>query len=105
MEFLSVQIVRYVSDDFPGWVASEFEDTEGRRHTIVDKVPIVTTKDLLVAGEYPQSGLVRCKILQRWQDAVGRELVRISLEPGVNSTEELSEFIVFPEQICTIDKK
>jgi hypothetical protein len=105
MDCLVVQIVRYVDDYQPGWVACEFDDAEGLRHTIVDKVPIVTTKDLRATSQYPQPGLVPCKVLRRWQDALGRELIRINLEPyGINSTEDLSEFIVLPKQISTTEK-
>jgi hypothetical protein len=41
-----VQIVRFVADSQPGFVACELLDAAGRRHTLVDKVPIFTTAPL-----------------------------------------------------------
>jgi hypothetical protein len=37
---LRCRAVRWVSDDFPGWVEVEFVDAFGRAHRIVDKWPI-----------------------------------------------------------------
>jgi len=47
---------------------------------------------------YPTTGKIPCEVLERFQDATGRELVRVSTENpcGIDSAEGLSEFIVFP---------
>ena len=37
---LALEIVRWVEDYQPGIVACEFVDADGRRHTVVGKVPI-----------------------------------------------------------------
>ncbi len=95
MHQLTVQTARYVDDSQPGWIACEFVDAEGRRHTIIDKVPIATSELLGASSVYPQPGSVACKELKRWQDREGRELVRITTEPfGVESTEAPTGFTV-----------
>jgi hypothetical protein len=97
---LAVQIVRFVDERFPGWVASEFTDANEIRHTIIDKVPTLTTEVLDESSRYPQSGSVSCEVLAQWQDEGGRKLVRITT-PGIESTEGFSEFIVPSDQLST----
>lgn len=44
----------------------------------------------------PAAGVVRCEVLERFKDGLGRELVRIGTErpDGVESLEGLTEFVV-----------
>ena len=101
MDFISVQIIRFVDTHQPGWVECELVDAEGRRHIIVDKVPVVTTKDLRADSEYPTLGSVPCEILKRYQDGRGRELVCVSTASiDIESKERLSEFTV-PASLVT----
>ena len=101
MAQLAVQIARFVDDSQPGWVACEFEDAEGRRHTLVDKVPIFADRILNASSVYPQTGSARCEIFRRWKDRGARELVHISTArpDGIESTEGLSEFVVLSSQV------
>jgi hypothetical protein len=103
LDQLVVQIVRFVDDAFPGWVACELEDAEGRRHELIDKVPGFTGMMLDATSVYPTMGSVRCQILARWEDERGRELVRVStVQPdGITSTEDFSEFVVLSSQVST----
>jgi hypothetical protein len=98
---LSVQIVRFVDDAQPGVVACEFSDAAGRRHTLVDKGPIFSTEFLDRSSKYPTEGFARCEVVSRWSDQQNRELLRITLErpDGIESTEGLSEFVVFSRQV------
>jgi hypothetical protein len=98
---LIVQIVRFEADDNPGWVACEFEDADGSRHTLIDKVPIFTIEMLDANSAYPQPGLVRCEVLNRLQDRGGKELIRVTTASpdGVESTQGLKEFVVLPPQL------
>jgi hypothetical protein len=98
MRQLIVEIVRFVDENFPGWVASEFVDANGVRHTIIDKVPTFTASILDENSRYPQSGDMSCEVLAEWQDSAGRRLVRIAT-PGMESTEGLSEFVVLSAQL------
>jgi hypothetical protein len=101
MPNLAVQIVRLVDEDQPGWVACEFDDVEGRRHTIVDKVPIFTADDLGPDSTYPRAGSMPCEVLRRWRDESGRDLALISTERPLDdkSAEGLSEFVVAASQL------
>jgi hypothetical protein len=99
---LAVQIVRFVNDEpQPGIVACEFVDAEGRCHTLIDKVPGFSANLLDTSSTYPRVGAVRCEQLARWRDATGRDLVRITiaLPDGIESTEEVSEFVVLSTQL------
>jgi hypothetical protein len=94
---LAVQIIRYVVHSCPGWVESEFVDADGRRHTFVEKVPLVTATDLGPESVFPQPGEIDCKILSRSQDTLGRTLVHV--RTGIETAEEISEFTVISTQL------
>jgi len=93
--------MRFVDNAQPGWVACEFEDAEGRRHELIDKVPIFSDVMLDETSTYPQAGGARCTILDRWSDVNSRELVRVStVKPdGIESIEGWSEFVVLSSQV------
>ena len=95
---LAVQIVRFVDERFPGWVASQFADADAIRHTIIEKVPIFTSQVLDENSQYPQPGCFPCEVVAQWQDDRGRKLARIAT-PGLESTEGLSEFVVDATQL------
>jgi len=104
MKELAIQIMRCVDDKHqPGWLECEFIDAEGRRHTLVDKVPIFSGAPLDSNSKYPQMGGVACEILNTWHDP-GRELVRITINRPyhVESTDKLSEFVVLATQLSEI---
>jgi hypothetical protein len=103
---LALEIVKWVDDYQPGIVACEFVDAQTRRHTLIGKVPIFSTEDLDASSTYPRRGALRCTVLNRWKNADGQELVRISIsEPdGEESTEELQEFVVSSDQVTHIPR-
>lgn len=98
---LSVRIVRFVDNRFPGWVACEFEDANGAKHILIDKVPIFTTEPLDANSAYPKEGTAPCEVLERWKDREGRELARIttSRPAGIESSAGIAEFIVAATQL------
>lgn len=100
---LVVQIVRFVDDQQPGWVECVFVDAEERKHTFVDKVPIFSTECLDAFSKYPLWGCAACEVVERWKDAHGKELVRVTTArpDGIESTEGLSEFVVLAAQLVT----
>ena len=104
---LAVEIVRYVSDDQPGWVACKFSDVEGNRHTIVDKVPVLSAETLDASSPYPRPGFVGCTVLKEWRDSNGRDLARVSTETPcwIESTEGLTEFVVLSSQLSAEPKE
>jgi hypothetical protein len=101
---LDVQIVRCADDQhYPVWVECEFRDAEGRRHAIIDKVPVFTLGHLDSKSVYPQPAGVRCEVLNAWHDA-GRELARITIDSPdhIESAEALSEFVVLAAQLADL---
>jgi hypothetical protein len=91
--------VRFVDDAFPGWVAAELRDADGRIHTVIDKYPMFSCEILDADTSYPLAGAMRCRILESWH-ADGRDLVHIET-PGVESVEGKSEFVVLRTQIAS----
>jgi hypothetical protein len=98
---ITVQIVRFVDDHQPGWVECVFADAEEREHRFVDKVPIFSTECLDASSTYPRWGRAACEVVERWKDAHGRELVRVTTADGIESTEGLSVFVVLAAQLVT----
>ena len=98
---LAVQIERFVDAHQPGWVEAEFVDAAGKRHRFLDKVPIFTINDLDATSRYPQLGHVRCEALSESRDVHVQIVVRINTArpDGVESTDGLSQFTVFPGQL------
>ena len=95
---LPVQIVRFVEEHQPPIVEAKFRDSTGCFHKFIDKSAIFTTDwGLDATSHYPQPGVIRCEVLGRSHDSDGREVVRVRTE--VESTESLSEFIVFAAEL------
>jgi hypothetical protein len=83
MPSISVQIVRFVDGHQPGLVECELIDAEGRRHIIIDKVPVLTSENLDAQSKYPVPGSVPCEVLRRYRDESGRELVQRTIGTNV----------------------
>jgi len=101
MHNLAVQIVRFADSSQPGWVECAFVDAEGRRHSIIEKVPVVTAEDLDADSKYPKPGVVYCDILERYRNEKGQELAHVSTD--IESTEGLSEFTVSASLVTLMD--
>lgn len=99
---IAVQIIRFVSDDQPGFVECELEDALGQVHHFIDKVPVVAVDDVLSADSvYPAAGVLACTILAEWTDAQGRALVQVSTrEPWyIEATDGRQEFVILATQL------
>jgi hypothetical protein len=94
MHFISGKIIRFVDSYQPGFVEFEFYDASGHRHIRTDKAPLFTDEMLNADSIYPVDGEIACELLNRLQDATGRQLMVISTASPhlVESTEGLSEF-------------
>lgn len=98
---VSVEIVRYVSDDFPGFVECVLTDADGMRHSIVDKAPVFSVENLLAASSYPCAGVVACEVTAEWVDETGRRLARVdTTRPwGIEATDGTTCFVVLSSQL------
>ena len=105
--YLRAEIVRWVSDDFPGFVECRLTDASERAWSIVEKVPVVTTEHLQPDrylqpdSEFPQPVLIACEIVSRDRDDAGRETARIttSTRLGIEATDGTTSFQVFATQL------
>lgn len=108
MTAVLVTVTRYfetfthaLTPDYPGWVECVLTDAAGVEHVFVEKVPIVTAEDLDASSDYPRPATLACEIVEQHILQEGRERVTIDTERpwGIESTKELSRFVVFAEQL------
>ena len=96
-----VEITRYTNDAQPGWVECRLTDASGTEWLFEEKVPVVSADDLDAQSDYPQPGIIACRLIKRWRDQNDRELVTIDTdEPwGVESSDGSTRFDVTPDQL------
>ena len=76
--YIRAQIVRWVSDDFPGFVECRFVDTLSREWSVIEKLPVVTDADLRSSSQFPQPALIALEVVGGGQDDAGREIAEIT---------------------------
>jgi len=101
MAHILAQIVRWVSDDFPGVVECRFADRFGREWAIIEKLPILSVADLRSNSRFPQPALIACKVIAKHQDDAGREIVEVTtMTPwAITATDGTSSFQLYAEQL------
>jgi len=72
MTCLRVDIVDFSDESFPGFVHCDFTDAKGNRHTVLEKIPVVTTESLWNESTYPQPGMLPCERVECLRDDAGR---------------------------------
>ena len=99
--YVSAEITRWVSDDFPGFVECQFADCFGKTWVVIEKVPVLTTLDLRSGNRFPQPVLIECGVVGRRQTNAGREIVEITTETpwGVTATDGTTRFEMYAEQL------
>jgi hypothetical protein len=97
---VTVDIVRFVDRDQPGWVECVLHDARGVAWTFVEKVPIVTAEYLDESSAYPCHGTIACEVVPN-PDGVESPMVRIDMSRpwGVESIDGTSTFTVRREQL------
>ncbi len=105
MPSIAIEIVRFLSDDYPGFVAAELRDAFGRTHTFEDKVPVLGLEDLTATSDYPRVGVLACEIIERWVADDGRELARVHTEKpwDIPSTDGEYQFVVEASELSLND--
>lgn len=106
MQFVKVEICRYVDAHFPGWVECSVVDAGGHAHYFVEKIPALTEANLDQASVLPQPGTFACIVLSRRERDDGREIVLIDTRSssGIKSTGGRTLFYVFSEQLCELPR-
>ena len=103
MVAIRVQITRWLSDEFPGFVECRFTDAEGVEHVVHEKVPVVTRDDVSKATAFPVEGAIACEVSgSRFEDG-GRMLSVTTVRPwNVETTVGVSRFDVRPGQLMVL---
>jgi hypothetical protein len=81
MRCLRVDIVGFADESFPGFVHCDFTDAKGDRHTVLEKIPVVTTENLWSDSTYPQPGMLPCERVECLHDGAGSALALVSINP------------------------
>lgn len=99
--YINVRIVRWISDDVPGFVECEFADVEGRTWLFKEKVPVVSAESIDRSSSFPCPGVIACRIIGSEPGSDGRDEVEVdTMGPwGVESVEGVSRFRIFSDQL------
>jgi hypothetical protein len=106
LKAIKIKIIKFITDGQPGFVECIFFDALNKKHIIQDKVPIVTEKYLDAKSEYPQDGLLACKIINERVDSSGNKIITVNTtEPCcVETIDGLTEFNVLEEQLIELEQ-
>jgi hypothetical protein len=82
-------------------VACEFVDAASLTHTVIDKVWSFSEQTLNAHSQYPQPGVIRCRVLTEWRDTRDQQPVSIDIAnpDQIESTEGLPQFVVARDQV------
>lgn len=79
--------VRWASDDFPGWVEVVVRDFTGTKHSIVEKVPVLSSAPITKDSSFPQEWWVRGE-----SDHVDADRALVVLDHDVQTSAGLRSF-------------
>jgi len=101
MAFLMIQITKYISNDFPAFIECSFKDAHNIKQKIIDKVPVLTTKDINENTEFPIDINIPITIKNKLKDLNNKQILTINIEKplGLESTDGETCFEVFTNQI------
>lgn len=99
--YIRAKITRWVNDAFPGFVECRFTDRFGREWVAIEKVPVLTNKELRSDTRFPQSVLIACRVVARRHDEAGREFADITIETpwGLEAADGTTSFQLYAEQL------
>ena len=96
MPSVEVILVKVIDDFFPVWVECELTDSNGRVHVFREKLPIVDSDGRTVKEGLPQTGAIRCTVLEDKPDSV---IIDTQLPDGVDFNTGTSRFSVSPHKL------
>jgi hypothetical protein len=62
---LKLEVSRFVEEAQPNVVECIFIDSHGKKHSIIEKVPVVSSEELDANSSYPRTGVIACQVVQR----------------------------------------
>lgn len=96
--------VRWVDDEYPGWVEVQLTDAHGVVWSLVDKAPVFDDEDRLrPTTAYPVEVQVGCEVVGRGRLDDGTEVLTVStrLPWGIEAVGGRTEFLVDVHQVTT----
>jgi hypothetical protein len=102
---VAIKIVRFADESQPGWVECELSDAAGRRHTFIEKIPVVSREKLWRESGYPRDGIIACEVVSTWIDEGGRPLAKIDISRpwSIESKDGVTEFVILSESLRALD--
>ncbi|MDQ0372059.1 hypothetical protein [Cellulomonas humilata] len=81
--------MRWASDDFPGWIQAVVLDAHGRRHQIVEKVPVLTSLVITADSSLPIEFWLSAEM-----ESIRGDEVAVSFSHGVATTDGVKELTI-----------
>jgi hypothetical protein len=103
MNAVRCEVVRWLSDEQPGWVEASIVDAQGRRWSFFDKPTIFSDDVIRATSEFPLPGVIRCEVVSSDQGDGGIEVVEVRLLDGVESAEGLARFLVRADEVIPLE--
>lgn len=85
---IEIRVIEVVSQEFPIFLGCTLIDYNGMEHSIVEKMPILTSQDIST-DKFPSVLTIECSLIQSRKDQV-----IIDLSHGIESTKVVSRFTV-----------
>lgn len=103
---LKVTIVRWVSDDFPGFVECRVRDAHGAMHVFHEKVPVVTRLNLTGESPLPRDTAIACEVVRSRTSESGGRIITIDVEHpwGLETLDGLTVLDVAAEQLLEMER-
>jgi hypothetical protein len=106
LKAIRIKIIKFISDDQPGFIECIFYDAMNKKHVVQEKIPVITERCSDANSNYPQGGVIACEIVKESRDLNGNKIVTIDTSRpwGVDSIEGLSQFDVLEEQLIELGR-
>jgi hypothetical protein len=79
MVFLKIKITKYISNDFPGFIECSFTDAFNKQWKIIDKIPVLTTKNIDKNNNFPIEEKIEVEAEKESIDKNGNKLITINI--------------------------
>lgn len=99
--FIRARIIRWVSDNFMGFVECRFDDRLGQVWLVIEKVPFVRDGDVRSDSQFPQTAFIACEIVAQGQDYAGREIANVTtMRPwAIEAKDGTTNFQLYARQL------
>jgi len=102
VHYVHAEAVRWVDQEWPGWVEIRLFEADGTAVSIVEKVPVVDHDDRVAPGvEFPVALEIPCEIVDRAALRHGGGSLAIRLLCGVEDQAGRTVFNVYERAVIT----